>query len=62
MKKQNKNLKLNKSVVSELGAEKVGEIKGGQTGAGTFCYTNQIGCLTGWECPLTWNCPRTHNC
>ena len=63
MKKQNKGLKLNKSVVSGLSIEKAGEVKGGKTGAGTDCYTNQIGCNTGWICPLTeWGCPRTINC
>ncbi|WP_298419293.1 class I lanthipeptide [uncultured Kordia sp.] len=63
MKKQNKGLKLNKSVVSELSLENAGEVKGGKTGAGTFCNTNQPGCLTGWGCPLTqWNCPRTIDC
>jgi len=51
MKKHSKNLKLNKSVVSELSIEKAGAVKGGKTGAGTFCYTNQVGCLTGWGCP-----------
>ncbi|WP_298508055.1 class I lanthipeptide [uncultured Kordia sp.] len=51
MKKHSKNLKLNKSVVSELSIESAGEVKGGKTGAGTFCHTNQQGCLTGWNCP-----------
>lgn len=51
MKKQSKNLKLNKSVVSEFNIKNAGAVKGGKTGAGTFCNTNQQGCLTGWGCP-----------
>ncbi|MBC8754481.1 hypothetical protein H2O64_07340 [Kordia sp. YSTF-M3] len=46
MKKQNKSLKLNKSVVSELSLENAGEVKGGRTGEGGFCKTT----------PFDYNC------
>ncbi len=44
MKKQSKNLKLNKSVVSELSIEKAGEIKGGLSAPRTWCLNRTIGC------------------
>jgi hypothetical protein len=55
MKKQNKGLKLNKSVVSELSIEKAGAIKGGKTGA-----TPGEQCATQWLCPPTSPCEATN--
>ena len=55
MKKQNKNLKLNKSVVSELNIAQVAAIKGGKTGAGP-----QEQCATQWVCPATSPCEATN--
>lgn len=39
MKKQSRNLKLNKSVISELSIDKANEVKGGKTGAQANCVS-----------------------
>lgn len=44
MKKQSKNLKLNKSVVSELSIAKAGAVKGGISAPITWCIRRTIGC------------------
>lgn len=57
MKKQSKNLKLNKSVVSGLTVENAGEIKGGKTGAQGDPFGQ---CHTQWQCPPTQPCEVTY--
>ncbi|WP_298508058.1 hypothetical protein [uncultured Kordia sp.] len=57
MKTKTKSLKLNKAVISELGAKKAGEVKGGNSSPGNTacntignCITKQVRCFTEFVC------------